>query len=61
MREWLKKIRLEKGMTQEECATVCGISRQYYNFIELGARNASVPVAKKIAEALGFSWQRFFE
>ena len=61
MREWLKKIRTEKGMTQDEVATECGISRQYYNFIESGERNCPVDTAKKIAAALGFEWIKFFE
>ena len=61
MREWLKEIRKEKGLTQGECATRCGISRQYYNFIEMGVRDCPVKTAKKIAEVLGFRWERFFE
>ncbi len=61
MRNWLIELRHDAGLTQEELATTCGISRQYYGFIESGDRNASVSVAKKIAAALGFSWQKFFE
>lgn len=61
MRGWLVEFRRKAGLTQEELATTCGISRQYYGFIESGVRNASVTVAKRIAEVLGFSWQRFFE
>lgn len=61
MREWLIKLRKEKNATQEQIATECGISRQYYGFIEDGNRNVPVKTAKKIAEVLGFDWQRFFE
>ena len=61
MREWLKKIRTENGMTQDKVATECGISRQYYNFIESGERNCPVDTAKKIAAVLGFEWIKFFE
>ena len=61
MREWLKEIRTKKGMTQDEVATECGISRQYYNFIESGERNCPVDTAKKIAAVLGFEWIKFFE
>lgn len=61
MRNWLIELRRKAGLTQEELATACGISRQYYSFIENGTRNCPVPTAKKIAEVLGFSWQKFFE
>ncbi len=49
-------------MSQERVASICGISRQYYSFIESGERGAKLPVptAKKIAEALGFDWVKFY-
>lgn len=61
MRNWLIEIRKKKELTQDQVATSCGISRQYYSFIESGIRNVPVKTAKKIAEILGFSWQKFFE
>ena len=55
MRDWLKKLREEKGMSQEDVARETGmISRCHYTNIENGDRAPSVPVAKKIAETLGF-------
>ena len=59
--EWLVKIRKEKSLTQTQVATQCGISRQYYSFIEKGERVCPVRTARKIAAALGFDWQRFYE
>ena len=61
MREWLIEAREKKGLKQVEVATKSGISRQYYNFIESGARNCPVDTAKKIAQVLDFSWTKFFE
>ena len=61
MREWLKKFRQEKGYTISEVSTKAQISESYYSKIESGERNCPVPTAKKIAEVLGFSWQKFFE
>lgn len=61
MREWLIELRKAKGFTQEQVATKCGISRQYYSFIESGERGCAVPTAKQIAKVLGFPWERFFE
>lgn len=61
MRDWLIEIRKSKNLTQDEVATKSGISRQYYSFIENGDRNCPVETAKKIADALGFDWTKFFE
>ena len=58
---FLKNIREQKNMTQNEIATKSGISRQYYGLIETGERKVPVWTAKKIAAALGFEWQRFYE
>ena len=58
---FLKRIREQQNLTQDEIATKCGISRQYYGFIENGDRKVPVWTAKKIAAALGFDWQRFYE
>lgn len=61
MREWLKEMRAKKGLSQEETAARSGISQSYYGMIEVEARNVPVPTAKRIADALGFDWQRFYE
>ena len=61
--DWLEKLRKEKKMSQERVASECGISRQYYSFIESGERGAKLPVptAKKIASVLGFDWVLFYD
>jgi len=48
-------------LTQEEVAAGAGIARAYYAQIELGIRNPSVTVAKRIANFLRFNWTLFFE
>ena len=60
-REWLIELRKEKNKTQQDVAIAGDISRQYYSFIESGERGVPVPTAKRIAAALGFDWQRFYE
>lgn len=55
MKEWLKSLRYEKRMTQQDVAYRAAISRQFYNFIENGQRKPSPKVAKRIAGVLGFS------
>ena len=61
MREWLAIKRKERGLTQTQLANAVGISQQGYGAIENGVRGVKVPTAKKIAAALGFEWQRFYE
>lgn len=59
MRNWLIDLRGKK--TQQLIADQCGISQNFYSWIEQGKRTPSVDVAKKIAAALGFEWTRFFD
>lgn len=63
MREWLINIRKKCELSQQQVANTVGISQSYYSAIESGARgnHLPVPLAKKIAEVLGFDWQRFYE
>jgi len=71
-RIWLKKIRKNIGLTQEEVALIinrktnCKISRSMIGHIETGKATPSVEVAKNIETALnfqkyGYKWTDFFE
>lgn len=59
-REWLKKIRNEKNLTQQDVADSGNFARTYYTMVEQGKRTPSVEVAKSIAKVLGFEWTIFF-
>ncbi len=48
----VRKIREEKGLTQEALAFMAGFSRSYYTELELGKRNPSLLNIKKLADAL---------
>lgn len=61
MGNWLKEIRIDKGLTQEKAATLSGIGTSYYGMIETGVRRPSPENAKKIANALEFDWTRFYD
>jgi putative transcriptional regulator len=61
MRSWLKKLRYESNLTQEQLAKMVGISRTMVTEIENGNANPSVKVAKKIAAVLGFDWTRLYD
>ena len=44
-----------------KAADIANISESYYCLIENGERNPHVETAKKIAKALDFDWQKFYE
>jgi len=51
--EKIKKIRKEKGLSQEQLATKSKLHRTYISDIERGDRNVSIRNIEKIAKALG--------
>lgn len=57
---WLKKIRENVDETHDDIAKEASISRSFYINIELGIKNPSVDVVKKIASVLNFEWTLFF-
>lgn len=60
-REWLVKMREEKGMSQNDVAVQSGIVQQSYQLIEKGENRPKIDTAKKIAAVLGFSWTKFYD
>jgi putative transcriptional regulator len=59
--DWLKTKRNNKGLTQNQVAEKCAISRSYYTHIEKGTKIPTVSVAKLIGATLGFNWTIFFD
>lgn len=53
MNEKLINARLKKNLTRAEVAELVGITQKYYYMIEMGTRNPSLEIAKKIAKVLG--------
>jgi transcriptional regulator with XRE-family HTH domain len=51
----VRKLRSEKGLSQEAFASLCGLDRTYISGIERGVRNVSLANINLIAEALGIS------
>ncbi len=48
----LRRLRTEKGWSQEEFADRAGIHRTYVSDIERGARNPTISIVEKLAVAL---------
>lgn len=57
----VKRIRLEKGLTQETLALLCGHSQQYISDLERGKRNPTVVSVYEIAQALGVTHMDLLE
>lgn len=51
--EQLRKIRLEKGMSQGDIAKKLGVHRSYISGVERGIRNPTVKNLERLADALG--------
>lgn len=51
--ENIRKLREQKGMTQEELAELAGISQSHLSKIEAGSRNIGMKTYVRILEALG--------
>lgn len=48
----IRQIRIERKISQEEFADMCGMHRSYMSDVELGKRNISLENIEKIAMAL---------
>lgn len=53
--ENVKRIRLARGLTQEQFAEKSGFSQQYLSTLERGRRNPSIVTLYELAIALGVS------
>ncbi len=51
----VKRLRVEKGWSQEDYADRAGIHRTYVSDIERAARNPTISVVEKLAKALKVS------
>ena len=53
--EQLKKLRLERGLSQEDIGFDSELTPQYYGTIERGQTNPTVSTLEKICDAMGLS------
>ncbi len=54
----IKTIRKYRGMTQDDLANACGLSRPYLTEIETGRKEGSIRSLKSIAKALNVPLER---
>ena len=58
--ELVRRLRLERGFSQEEFAFRVGLHQTYVSSVERGERNVTVGTADRIARALGISLAGLF-
>lgn len=56
----IKELRGQLGISQEELGFRSGVHRTYIASLEVGKRNVSVATLEKIVNALGVSFNQFF-
>ena len=59
--EKIKKLRIEKGLSQEKFALLIDMDRTYFATVEMGKRNVSLHNIEKIAGGLGISISELFD
>jgi transcriptional regulator with XRE-family HTH domain len=63
VRDYLKVMRKDRGLSLQDMADKIGISRQYYQLIENGERQKKMDITlvKRIATVLGVSLETIIE
>ena len=56
----VRRLRQEKGLSQEDFADLCGLHRTYIGSVERGEKSITVGTAEKLARALGIRLSVFF-
>ncbi len=56
----VRKLRLQKKLSQEEFAFLCGVHRTYIGSIERGEKTVTIVTAAKIAKALNIPLSQLF-
>lgn len=51
----VKRVRTQRGLTQEQFADISGFSQQYISSLEKGRRNPTIVTLYELARALGVS------
>ena len=57
----IRKLRNQKGLSQEKFALDIGMDRTYFASVEAGRRNIAIINIKKIADGLGVTLSELFE
>lgn len=63
MRDWLKQLREEHGLTQKQVGEKLDISESYYSYIEAGDRQKvmDISLARKLSNIFSISVEQIVE
>lgn len=56
----IRDLRVQRGLSQEEFALLCGVHRTYVGSIERGEKTVTIETAHRLAEALGVTLSEIF-
>ncbi|NJK82310.1 MAG: helix-turn-helix transcriptional regulator [Chloroflexaceae bacterium] len=56
----VRRLRINKGLSQEKFATMCNLHRTYIGSIERGEKSITIETAHKLTQALGLTLAEFF-
>jgi transcriptional regulator with XRE-family HTH domain len=56
----IRRLKVAKGMSQEDFAERCGLHRTYIGSIERGEKTVTIETANKLAKGLSLSLSRLF-
>lgn len=56
----IRRLRLQKGMSQEQFSDICGLHRTYVGSIERGEKTVTIETANKLAMAFGLTLVQLF-
>lgn len=56
----IRRLRLQKGMSQEQFSDICGLHRTYVGSIERGEKTVTIETANKLAMSFGLTLVELF-
>ena len=57
----IKELRVKQGISQEELAFRCGLSKKYISDVERGTRNISLKSIEKISKGFSVNIKELFD
>ncbi|MEI9429218.1 helix-turn-helix domain-containing protein [Mesorhizobium sp. Cs1299R1N3] len=56
----LRRLRVERGISQDDLALSAGVERAYVGYLERGARNPTIVTLNKLADAMSIHISQLF-
>ncbi|WP_027040236.1 helix-turn-helix domain-containing protein [Mesorhizobium ciceri] len=56
----LRRLRVERGISQDDLALTAGVERAYVGYLERGVRNPTIATLSKLADAMSIPISQLF-